>query len=45
MNFLHYEVATNRGDSIRASLCRQRYKRHRAGNAANVIMMDDVNFE
>ena len=36
MNFLHYEVTTGPTDSIRVSL---------TGNAANVLVMDDVNFQ
>jgi hypothetical protein len=35
MNFLHYQVATGTGSVIRVSLI---------GNAANVLVMDDANF-
>ncbi len=36
MNFLHYRVITRPGASIRV---------HLAGNAANVRVMDDINFQ
>jgi hypothetical protein len=36
MNFLHYDVWTQPGDIIQVSL---------TGNAANVLMMDQANFE
>jgi len=36
MNFLHYDVWTQSGDIIEVSL---------TGNAANVLLMDDSNFQ
>jgi hypothetical protein len=36
MNFLHYEVTTNIASVIRVNL---------TGNAANVLVMDDINFQ
>ena len=36
MNFLHYEVTTSKQSVIRVNL---------SGNAANVLVMDDANFQ
>lgn len=36
MNFLHYEVTTAPGDAVRVLL---------SGNAANVLVMDESNFQ
>jgi hypothetical protein len=36
MNFLHYDVQTQSGDAVEVML---------SGNAANVLLMDELNFQ